>query len=449
MTDVQLAAALVSLAALFGYLNHRLLRLPPTIGMMATALLVSLLLLVVGAVAGSGPDNPVRELIRVTSSTLSRIDLSHLVLDVMLGFLLFAGALHVNLDDLLDRRYAIASFATASLAVSTVLVGTLLFLLLRAVGLPFSYLHCLLFGALISPTDPVAVLGIMRRARAPRSLEAKVVGESLFNDGLGVVLFLTLVGLVAGSGGAAAGGHAATGGGGSGVALGSTALFLLREVGGGAAFGLAAGWLGYAVLRSIDDRRLELLITLALAAGGYALAGALHLSAPLAMVVIGLLIGNKGRHLAMTDATRENLDRFWETLDELLNAVLFLLIGLELLVLPLPSKAAPPVIAAAALVVPIVLLSRWVGIGLPVTALRLLGREFSHRAVRIITWAGLRGGISVALALSLPAGQERDLFLVMTYVVVVFSILVQGLTLGRVVGGGRGSQPGSAGRISD
>lgn len=421
MTDFQLAALLISLAALFGYLNHRLLRLPQTIGVMSLALIASLALLIFGAAspAESGVLSALQGLFR-------QVDLRHLVLDVLLGFLLFAGALHVNLDDLLDRRLAITSFATVSLLLSTALVGTATFLLLRALGLPLGFLHCLLFGALISPTDPVAVLGVMRRAGAPRSLEAKVIGESLFNDGLGVVIFLTLLSLAPVHQEAAAV-HA------GGAGIGGVALFLLREAGGGLAFGLAAGTLGYLVLRTLDDHRLEVLITLALAAGGYALAAALHLSAPLAMVVIGLLIGNHGRRLAMSAATREHLDTFWELVDEILNAVLFLLIGLELLLLPLPGPWSVAGLAAALLAVPVVLASRWVGIGLPVSLLRLAGRAFSPRAVRVITWAGLRGGISVALALSLPSGEERALLLLMTYVVVVFSILVQGLTLGRVI----------------
>ena len=431
MTDFQLAALLISLAALFGYLNHRLLRLPQTIGVMSLALIASLALLIFGAAsAGSAAGGGV---LSALQGLLRQVDLRHLVLDVLLGFLLFAGALHVNLDDLLDRRLAITSFATVSLLVSTALVGTATFLLLGALGLSLGFLYCLLFGALISPTDPVAVLGVMRRAGAPRSLEAKVIGESLFNDGLGVVIFLTLLSLAplhqeAGAAAAHAGAAGSAG-------FGGVALFLLREAGGGLAFGLAAGTLGYLVLRTLDDHRLEVLITLALAAGGYALAAALHLSAPLAMVVIGLLIGNHGRRLAMSAATREHLDTFWELVDEILNAVLFLLIGLELLLLPLPGPWSVAGLAAALLAVPVVLACRWVGIGLPVSLLRLAGRAFTPRAVRVITWGGLRGGISVALALSLPAGEERALLLLMTYVVVVFSILVQGLTLGRVIRG--------------
>ena len=422
MTDFQLAALLVSLAALFGYLNHRLLRLPQTIGVMAVALIASLALLIFGAATGAASG-----LLNTLRGLFGQVDLRHLVLDVLLGFLLFAGALHVNLNDLLDRRLAITSFATVSLLLCTALVGTAAYLLLPVLGVPLGFLYCLLFGALISPTDPVAVLGVMRRAGAPRSLEAKVIGESLFNDGLGVVIFLTLLSLAPVHGEAAA--HAGSAG------VGGISLFLLREAGGGLAFGLAAGALGYLLLRTLDDHRLEILITLALAAGGYALASALHVSAPLAMVIIGLFIGNHGRRLAMSDTTREHLDTFWELVDEILNAVLFLLIGLELLLLPLPGPWSLAGVAAALLAVPVVLGSRWVGIGLPVTLLRLAGRAFTPRAVRVITWAGLRGGISVALALSLPSGEERALLLLMTYVVVVFSILVQGLTLGRVIRG--------------
>ncbi len=422
MTDFQLAALLVSLAALFGYLNHRLLRLPQTIGVMAVALIASLALLIFGAATGAASG-----LLNTLRGLFGQVDLRHLVLDVLLGFLLFAGALHVNLNDLLDRRLAITSFATVSLLLCTALVGTAAYLLLPVLGVPLGFLYCLLFGALISPTDPVAVLGVMRRAGAPRSLEAKVIGESLFNDGLGVVIFLTLLSLAPVHGEAAA--HAGSAG------VGGISLFLLREAGGGLAFGLAAGALGYLLLRTLDDHRLEILITLALAAGGYALAAALHVSAPLAMVIIGLFIGNHGRRLAMSDTTREHLDTFWELVDEILNAVLFLLIGLELLLLPLPGPWSLAGVAAALLAVPVVLGSRWVGIGLPVTLLRLAGRAFTPRAVRVITWAGLRGGISVALALSLPSGEERALLLLMTYVVVVFSILVQGLTLGRVIRG--------------
>ena len=417
LSPFQLTAILLVAAALFGYLNHRLVRLPQMIGVMALALTASVLLVVLGRLGLQ----PVSDL---AATVVAQVDFRALLLDALLGLLLFAGALHVNLDDLFERRHAIASFATLGLLITTALVGTATFFLLRLLGMPIDFGHALLFGAIVAPTDPVAVIGIMRQAGAPNSLQAKIVGESLFNDGLAVVVFATLVAILAGSGDGP-GGH------GHGPTLDSASsvgLFLLREAGGGLVLGAAAGLLGYATLRGIDDHRLEALITAALAVSSYALAGAIGVSAPLTSVVVGLLIGNRGRRLAMSAETREALDTFWELVDEILNALLFLLTGLELLTLTISGSS----LLAGVLAVPVVLASRAVGIGAPVAVLRQR-HDFSPAAVRVITWAGLRGGISVALALSLPPGPERALLITMTYCVVAFSILVQGPTLSALI----------------
>jgi monovalent cation:H+ antiporter, CPA1 family len=308
-------------------------------------------------------------------------------------------------------------------ALSTVVVGIATYLALSGLGLELPLIHCLIFGALISPTDPIAVLGILKAAKAPRSLEITITGESLFNDGVGVVIFLAVLGIATGD------------------ELGSGVLARLfaREALGGIAFGLATGYLGFRLLRSIDEYSVEILITLAMVLGGYAAAEAIHVSAPLAAVAAGLLIGNQGRALAMSETTRVHLDTFWELIDEILNAVLFLLIGLEVVRLQLSTE----LVIAAAIVVPIVLASRFVSVALPLAAMREYRRK-ARGATVLLTWGGLRGGISVALALSLPNGPERNTILVITYAVVVFSILVQGMTLGRVTKRvcGDGTAPG-------
>jgi CPA1 family monovalent cation:H+ antiporter len=345
-------------------------------------------------------------------SVLAQIDFSELLLHGMLGFLLFAGALHVNLGDLLQQKWVISSLATAGLLISTLIVASLTWILLRSLGLDLPFIYCLLFGALISPTDPIAVLGILKNANAPKSLETKITGESLFNDGVGVVVFIVLLDVVRG-------GHE--------IDAGGVVLFFLQEAVGGAVFGLATGFLVYWMLKSVDNYPVEILLTMALVTGTYALAETLHLSAPIAVVVAGLLIGNQGRALAMSEKTCEHLDSFWELVDEILNAVLFVLIGLEILVLQFNLSYLLAGLAA----IPLVLAARWVSVGIPISLLRLR-REFSPNVVKIMTWGGLRGGISVALALSLPSGPERDVILAITYTVVVFSILVQGLTIGRL-----------------
>jgi CPA1 family monovalent cation:H+ antiporter len=270
-----------------------------------------------------------------------------------------------------------------------------------------------LFGALISPTDPIAVLSILKSINAPQSLEMQIAGESLFNDGVAVVLFLILLGV-------AVGGEHAT--------LGAVTVLFAKEALGGVLFGLIAGGAAFWLLRGLDHYPVAIMITLALVTGGYALAEVMHVSAPFAMVVAGLLIGNHGRNLAMTETTRHHLDIFWELVDEILNAVLFVLIGLEVLVV-VYTKAH---LIASIIAIPIVLLARLISVGLPMGLLRSV-QEFSSHAVTILTWGGLRGGVSVALALALPAGHERNLIVPITYAVVAFSIIVQGLTIGRLL----------------
>ncbi len=403
MTDFEVASILLSLTALLAYINARVLRLPSAIGLMATALLGSVLVLVLDA-------TNVTEVAPRVSALLDHANLSYALLHGMLGILLFAGALHVDLGDLREFKLPIAVLALVGTAVSTAMVGFGSYLILDVIGVGLPLLHCMLFGALISPTDPIAVLGILKAAKAPRSLEVMITGESLFNDGVGVVIFLAILG-------------AATG---ESVTTGSIVRLFVQEALGGAAFGVAIGYLGFRLLRSIDQYSVEILITLAIVLGGYVAAENLHVSAPIAAVAAGLLIGNQGRALAMSDVTRHHLDAFWEMIDEILNAVLFLLIGLEVVHLQFTTQLT----VAALLMIPLVLFARWVSVGLPLLALR---KFRSRGAVSLLTWGGLRGGISVALALSVPAGPERNVILVIAYAIVVFSILVQGTTLGKLV----------------
>jgi len=402
---------LICLAALFSYVNHRLLKLPITIGLMAVALVFSLVLLALGKM-GFGVEAEAQRFI-------GAIDFNEALMHGMLGFLLFAGALHVKLDELLDLKWVIGSMAVVGTILSSLITGLLGYWLFDLVGLPLPLLYCLLFGALISPTDPIAVMGVLRQARLPKALEMKIVGESLFNDGVGVVIFLVVLNLVPRD---------------SFTASDVLALFA-KEALGGAALGLALGYIAYRMLRSVDNYQVEILITLALVTGSFALADLLHTSGPIAVVVAGLLIGNQGRQWAMSDTTREHLDNFWELLDELLNAVLFALIGLEVLVLSFQRSY----LMAGLVAIPLVLAARWLSVVLQVKAFSFV-REFSDRTITILTWGGLRGGISVALALSLPSGPMRDAVVTITYAVVVFSILVQGLTINRVLGCGVSSK---------
>jgi CPA1 family monovalent cation:H+ antiporter len=327
----------------------------------------------------------------------------------MLSFLLFAGALHVDLNELTKQKWAVLIFATVGVILSTYLVGMLTYVILGYLGLTLTFVYCLLFGALISPTDPISVLWILRQLGAPKSLEVKIAGESLFNDGIGVVVFAMIAEIAFGGGD---------------VSFGGISVLFAQEVIGGIFIGLATGWVAFKLVKSIDNYQVEILITLSLVMGGYALASEIKASGPLAVVVAGLLIGNPGRQFAMSEKTRLNLDMFWELIDEVLNSLLFVMIGLELLIIHLSAKS----ILAGTIAVLIVLFSRIVSIGVPQSILSI-GKTFDYSSLKIMTWGGLRGGIAVALALSLPAGAEKDIVITMTYIVVAFSILVQGLTV--------------------
>ncbi|MFC1660148.1 cation:proton antiporter [Gemmatimonadota bacterium] len=427
MTTFDLLALLISLTAFFGWVNHRFVRLPATVGLMIISMAFSLALVALGKAGVGGTD--------LLAQVLGQVDFGEALLHGMLGALLFAGALHININDLRENKWVISLLATVGVIVSTVLVGTGAWIIFRWIGFEIPFVFALLFGALISPTDPIAVGAILRKAGVPRSLFIKITGESLFNDGVGVVLFLLILELSTGGSGHGAGEavsavvqagsdaqHASDT---TGITLGQILNVLGVEVVGGLVFGGVMGWIVYRMLKSVDAYQVEILLTLAVVTGGYALAQLLHVSGPLAMVVAGLLIGNRGRSLAMSEETIRHLDSFWELADEFLNALLFVMIGIEVLIL----DYAPGYLLAGVLAIPLILASRMVSVALPVTALRPF-RAFSPHVVKILTWSGLRGGISVALALSLPQGPFRDLLVTATYVVVVFSIVFQGLTVG-------------------
>ena len=406
MEMLDICALLLSLAAIFSYINFRFIKLPTTIGVMLIAMLISVSLVVLGHFGFESIQNK-------ATAVLEGIDFNKALMHGMLSFLLFSGALHVNLDDLAKHKRIISILATFGVVISTFIVGGSAWIVFSLIGIKLPFIYCLLFGSLIAPTDPIAVIGILKKAGVPKSLETKITGESLFNDGVAVVVFLVIMGIIAG-------GHDVT--------ARHIILLFIEEAIGGIFFGFIIGWLTYLMLKSVDNYQVEVLLTLALVMGGYALAHAIHVSGPIAMVVAGIFIGNRGRLFAMSERTREHLDSFWELMDEILNAVLFLLIGLEVLVI---ATKGSYLIAGLAMI-PIVLLARFISVGLPVTFMRRI-KDFSPNVVKIMTWGGLRGGISVALALSIPSGPEREALLTVTYIIVVFSILVQGLTIKRLV----------------
>lgn len=406
MSIFNIITILIILSAVFAFINARLLRLPFTIGLMIIAIVFTVFITVLGHFQPYVLDE--------AKSLIQSIDFETVLLDMMLSFLLFAGALHTKVDALSRQRGPIALFATIGIVISTFLIGTLMYYLFLAFSYPIDYIYCLLFGALISPTDPIAVLGILKEANAPKKLETKIVGESLFNDGVGVVVFIVLFKI------------AQTGI--DSMTVGDISLLFVTEVVGGIALGLFSGWVAFLCMRMINHYETEVLITLALVMGITGIALYLHVSAPLAVVVAGLFLGYKGPDIAWSETTHLYVEKFWELIDVLLNAVLFVLIGLELLIVSMNERY----LLYGLLAIPITLVVRYLALSGPI-ALFKNKLDFIPKTSLMMTWGGIRGGISIALALSLESGMQRELFLTITYVIVVFSIIGQGLTIGPLV----------------
>ncbi len=397
-------SVLIVLASLFAYLNVRFLKLPSTIGVMVIAMAVSIFLVIFGKVF---PDT-----LGHVSKLVAGFDFTELLMGAMLNFLLFAGAVHINLKDLREQRGPIMVFSTVSVIISTFAVGTFVYFI-PIKGLEIPYIYCLLFGALISPTDPVAVLSILKGAKVRKSLETKIAGESLFNDGMAVVVFAVILQLAQGSS--------------EDLTVWRVLWLLVREAGGGFVLGVLLGITAARAMHKIDDYKVSVLITLSVVMGGYLIAHELHISGPLTMVFAGLIIGNFKKRFIMSPVTKDYLDKFWELNDEILNAILFLFIGFNLLLVKDINNYWLPGIACIALV----LMARFVSIWIP-TKLIPFREKFSPGTIKILVWGGLRGGVSIALALSIDDGPYKNVIIAITYFVVVFSIVVQGLTIGKV-----------------
>lgn len=420
-TPLDIPAILLILATIFGAINYKFVKLPHTIGLMIVALVASLSLIALDLTF------PSLGMSILVNKFLGNIDFNVTLMQGMLSFLLFAGALHVDLDQLLENKWTILTFASIGVLVSSFVIGGGFWLISGAVGLSLPFLVCLLLGVMVSPTDPVAVLGVLKTLQVPSPLKAKIAGESLFNDGVAVVLFSVLVSLVFGNGGEE--------GLDTSFQLTSVIWLLTKEALGGLFLGLISGFIAFWLLRQIDDYVLEVLITLALVTGAYSIALHLHLSGPIAMVIAGLLIGNQGTSLAMSETTRMHVETFWELVDEILNSVLFLLIGLKIVFLLQHSSyeiAYPLLIGLFVAITLLSLFARFLAIALPVQ-IKSLNSEVDPGTVPILTWAGIRGGVSVALALSLPSSSESELLLFVTYLVVLFSVAIQGLTIENVI----------------
>lgn len=399
-------SALIVLASIFAYLNYRFLKLPSTIGIMVIAIVVSIFLVLFGETFLPRTFGHLNDL-------MNSIDFTEVLMGAMLNFLLFAGGIHINIDDLKEQFRPVVIFSTAGVVISTFVVGFGTYYLLPLVGIQLPLIYCLVFGALISPTDPVAVLSILKQANVPKSLETKVAGESLFNDGMAVVVFTVILQLAIGQE--------------VDLSLESIGILLLKEAGGGLLLGVVLGWITSRLMREVDDYIISVLVTLSVVMGGYLIARQMHISGPLTMVAAGLFMGNFNTKFNMKSITQDYLIKFWELIDEILNAVLFLFIGFELLMIKdLKYFMIPGIISIV-----VVLLARFISIWVP-TKFMSLRTRFNPQTVKVLVWGGIRGGVSIALALSIPKNEYSNTILSITYCVVVFSIIVQGLTIAKV-----------------
>ncbi len=399
-------SALIVLASIFAYLNYRFLKLPSTIGIMVIAIVVSIILVFFG-------ENFLPRTFGHLNNLMNSIDFTEVLMGAMLNFLLFAGGIHININDLKEQLRPVVIFSTAGVVISTFIVGFGMFYLLPLVGLQMPFIYCLVFGALISPTDPVAVLSVLKQANVSKSLETKVAGESLFNDGMAVVVFTVVLQLAIGKE----------------VDLGieNIGLLLMKEAGGGLLLGVLLGWVTSRLMREVDDYIISVLVTLSVVMGGYLIARQMHISGPLTMVAAGLFMGNFNVKFKMKSITQDYLIKFWELIDEILNAVLFLFIGFELLMIKdLKHFMIPGLVAII-----VVLIARFISIWGP-TKFMSLRTRFSPQTVKVLVWGGIRGGVSIALAMSIPKSEYSEIILSITYCVVVFSIVVQGLTIAKV-----------------
>jgi len=406
MDMLMLISILVGVCAIFSYINVRYLKLPPTIGLMLISLIVSLLVIAEGKVSATF-HHYVEDMVR-------QINFSEALLNVMLGFLLFSGSLHISLSRLKEQRAAVISFSTLSVLLSLFFFGTIMWYVFKLFGHPIDYIYCLWFGALVSPTDPIAVIGILKKSNMPKEIEATINGESLFNDGVGVVFFVTIGQIIS-----------------RGLEnLSSVDVLLLfgREVAGGMALGIALGYATFYFIKKIDHYQTEVLISLALVMVTGEIAHLLHVSGPLAVIVVGLILGNKVSATAMSEISRDYLNKFWELVDDFLNAILFVLIGLQMVLMDFITQY----LAIGLLAIILLLLCRYLSLRLPIFFLKNK-KLYNDRTALIMTWGGLRGGLSVALTLALPDGPYKEMFLAITYIIVIFSILVQGLTTGKLV----------------
>lgn len=398
-------SVIVVLTALSGYINARWLKLPGTIGIMIVSMASSLVVLL----TASFQPGLFKDLTRLISS----VDFTTLLMKEMLSFMLFAGAIHINSQQLKKEGLPILAFSTIGVFISTLVVGCLFYGAASLLKLEIGFLPCLLFGSLISSTDPIAVLGILKQSKISPSLEMKITGESLFNDGVSVVVFITIYEIMAQ--------------GLDSVSFQQVAWLFLKEAGGGILFGAALGYAGFLLLRTINNYVVEVMITLSIVMGGSVISEYLHISTLLAMVVAGIVTGNISLEKGVSKITKEYIDKFWEMIDEVFNAILFLLIGLEVLVIPFNFY----LLVLGVITIVIVLLARFVSVAVPVFLIRHKS-NFEKNALLILTWGGLRGGISIALALALPAAEYKATIVTVTYIIVLFSILVQGLTIGKM-----------------